>query len=47
MMANIVNFIENDGRTVLFDYSTEIIHVDWFLDKYQKLLHNVCKYIRI
>ncbi|NLL04249.1 MAG: DUF503 domain-containing protein [Clostridiaceae bacterium] len=28
MMANIVNFIENDGRTVLFDYSTEIIHVD-------------------
>ena len=28
MMANIVNFIENDGRAVLFDYSTEIIHVD-------------------
>ncbi|MDQ2087166.1 DUF503 domain-containing protein [Herbivorax sp. ANBcel31] len=28
MMANMVNFIENDGRAVLFDYSTEIIHVD-------------------
>ncbi len=28
MMAGIVNFIENDGRAVLFDYSTEIIHVD-------------------
>jgi len=28
MIANIVNFIENDGRAVLFDYSTEIIHVD-------------------
>lgn len=28
MMANIVNFIENDGRAVLFDYSTEIIHID-------------------
>ncbi len=28
MMANIVNFIENDGRAVLFDYTTEIIHVD-------------------
>ena len=28
VMANIVNFIENDGRAVLFDYSTEIIHVD-------------------
>jgi uncharacterized protein YlxP (DUF503 family) len=28
MMASIVNFIENDGRAVLFDYSTEIIHVD-------------------
>ena len=28
MMSNIVNFIENDGRAVLFDYSTEVIHVD-------------------
>lgn len=28
MMANIVNFIENDGRVVLTDYSTESIHVD-------------------
>ncbi len=28
MMANIVNFIEKDGRAVLFDYSTETIHVD-------------------
>lgn len=28
MMASIVNFIENDGRAVLFDFSTEIIHVD-------------------
>lgn len=28
MMASIVNFIENDGRAVLFDYSTEIIHID-------------------
>ncbi|OPZ84720.1 MAG: hypothetical protein BWY74_04117 [Firmicutes bacterium ADurb.Bin419] len=28
MMASIVNFIENDGRAVLFDYSTEIIHMD-------------------
>lgn len=28
MMASIVNFIENDGRAVLFDYSTEIIHAD-------------------
>lgn len=27
MMANMVNFIENDGRAVLFDYSTEIIHI--------------------
>jgi len=24
MMANIVNFIENDGRVELVDYSTEI-----------------------
>ncbi len=28
MMANMVNFIENDGRAVLVDYSTEIIHVE-------------------
>lgn len=28
MMASIVNFIENDGRALLLDYSTEIIHVD-------------------
>lgn len=28
MMANIVNFIENDGRVVLVDYSTENIYVD-------------------
>ncbi|NLP13843.1 MAG: DUF503 domain-containing protein [Clostridium sp.] len=28
MMANIVNFIENDGRVVLTDYSTESIYVD-------------------
>ena len=28
MMANIVNFVENDGRAFLADYSTEIIHVD-------------------
>lgn len=28
MMANMVNFIENDGRAVLFDYSTEIIYFD-------------------
>ncbi|HHV29064.1 DUF503 domain-containing protein [Acetivibrio mesophilus] len=28
MMANIVNFIENDGRVVLVDYSTENIFVD-------------------
>lgn len=28
MMANMVNFVENDGRAVLSDYSTEIIHVD-------------------
>ena len=27
MMATMVNFIENDGRAVLFDYSTEIIHI--------------------
>ncbi len=28
MMSSIVNFIESDGRAVLFDYSTEIIHVN-------------------
>lgn len=28
MMSNIVNFIENDGRTILVDYSTEKIYVD-------------------
>jgi len=28
MMANIVNFIENDGRVELVDYSTENIYVD-------------------
>lgn len=28
MMANIVNFVENDGRAILVDYSTETIHVD-------------------
>ena len=28
MMANMVNFIENDGRAVLVDYSTETIFVD-------------------
>ena len=28
MMANIVNFIENDGRAILVDYSTEILYVD-------------------
>ena len=26
--ANMVNFIENDGRVVLTDYSTESIYVD-------------------
>lgn len=28
IMANIVNFVENDGRAILVDYSTEIIYVD-------------------
>ncbi len=28
MMANMVNFVENDGRVVLIDYSTENIFVD-------------------
>lgn len=26
MMADMVNFIENDGRAIMVDYSTEIIH---------------------
>lgn len=26
MLANIVNFVENDGRAILVDYSTETIH---------------------
>jgi hypothetical protein len=28
MMANIVKFVENDGRAVLVDYNTENIFVD-------------------
>lgn len=28
MLASIVNFVENDGRAVLIDYTTETIHVD-------------------
>ena len=28
MMANIVNFVENDGRLMMVDYSTEIINID-------------------
>ncbi|MDP4093431.1 MAG: DUF503 domain-containing protein [Bacillota bacterium] len=28
MLATIVNFVENDGRAVMVDYSTELIHVD-------------------
>ena len=28
MMANIVNFIENDGRAEMIDYSTETMHVE-------------------
>ena len=28
VMAGIVNFVENDGRAVLIDYSTEIIHAE-------------------
>ncbi len=28
MMANIVNFVENDGRAMLVDYSTEIIYLE-------------------
>jgi len=26
MLASVVNFVENDGRAVLIDYSTETIH---------------------
>ena len=28
MMANIVNFVENDGRAVMVDYSTEVVYCD-------------------
>jgi uncharacterized protein len=28
MIANIVNFIENDGRTYIVDYTTEKIYID-------------------
>jgi uncharacterized protein YlxP (DUF503 family) len=28
MIANIVNFVDNDGRVVLVDYTTETIYVD-------------------
>lgn len=28
MITNIVNFIKNESRAILVDYSTEIIHVD-------------------
>jgi Uncharacterized protein conserved in bacteria len=28
IMAGMVNFVENDGRALLIDYSTEIIHAD-------------------
>ena len=28
MMANIVNFVENDGRALLVDYTTEVIYID-------------------
>lgn len=28
MMSKIVNFVENDGRTVMVDYTTEIIYID-------------------
>lgn len=27
MMSSILNFVENDGRALIVDYSTEIIHV--------------------
>ena len=28
MLASVVNFVENDGRAVVVDVSTEIIHTD-------------------
>jgi len=28
MMANIVNFVINDGRAVMVDYSTEKVYID-------------------
>jgi len=28
MLSSIINFVENDGRFVMVDYSTEIIHVE-------------------
>jgi len=28
MINSIVNFVENDGRVVLVDYTTEIIHME-------------------
>lgn len=28
MLNNIVNFVENDGRAVLFNYNTEKIYID-------------------
>lgn len=28
IMAGMINFVENDGRAILVDYSTEIIHVE-------------------
>lgn len=28
MLSSIVNFVENDGRAVLIDYTTEIIHTE-------------------
>jgi len=28
MMATVINFIENDGRLEITDYSTELVHVD-------------------
>jgi uncharacterized protein YlxP (DUF503 family) len=28
MLASMVNFVENDGRAVVVDYSTEIIHME-------------------
>jgi uncharacterized protein YlxP (DUF503 family) len=28
MMANMVNFVENDSRIVMIDYSTEMIYVE-------------------